>query len=357
MPDGGRGGGKRSGGWGGGGGSGGGGGKKGRWHRPSSSSAVIPYGNAGVMVTCEQGKERAACRDLARALDEAYELRFPDGDEEAGDDGDDGDATKDDTTKDPSADTKKPSSADPGDLLAAEIAQLKETKTESKRFNYLNLDFKACAFVTMCKSASQKVSPSDLVHDVLQKVRAGEGEAKFGDGKKEDEKEDDEKDGDSKDDVAKGTPNTLVPKSRYALRVVPADDVCFAGIEEIKKCVGKMIAKRFPALEGMDDAFVLANKVKFAVHFASRANSSLRRTEVIEAVASLVPVGHQVDLTNPTLTIAVEVVKGTVCVAILKSYPSLFKYNWRMCGLNEQERNSERARNSPPGGGGAEAKE
>jgi len=316
MGDGGRGG-KRGGDWGG----RGGGGKKGRWHRPSSSSAVIPYGVPGVMVTCEQGKERAACRDVARALDEAYELWFPDKDKQDAK----GDAAKDDAN--PSETTKKPSSDDPSDLLAAELKQLKETKSESKRFTYVNLDFKACAFVSMAKGIAGKVAMSDLVHDVLQRVAAGD---------------------DTKEDDDSNKMQSLVPKSRYALRLVPADDVCFAGIEEIKKSVRKMIEGKFPVLEGKNDAFKEKNKKKFAVSFGSRANNSLRRMEIIEAVAELVPVGHKVDLTDPDLTITVEVIKGTVCVSILKNYFKLHKYNWRFCGLTEEERTAERAKNLTP---------
>ena len=51
----------------GGGGGGGGGGKRGRWHKPSSSSAAIPYGTRGVVVTCEQGKRARGVQGRPRA--------------------------------------------------------------------------------------------------------------------------------------------------------------------------------------------------------------------------------------------------------------------------------------------------
>jgi tRNA acetyltransferase TAN1 len=37
------------------------------------------------------------------------------------------------------------------------------------------------------------------------------------------------------------------PRSRHAMRIVPVDAVCFAGMEEIKKAVEPFVAKHFPA--------------------------------------------------------------------------------------------------------------
>ena len=303
----------------GGGGGGGGGGKRGRWHTPSSSSAAIPYGTRGVVVTCEQGKERAACRDVARALDEVFEAKFPSsagGAAEANaDDGEAGGAG------DPSSTAQVSAPVDPSDALAAELRQLKEEKSESRRFEYLNLDFKACAFVRMDAEDSAKCAPSELVHALLDKVRARAGEK----------------------ERREGEDPGFAPRSRHVLRLVPADDVCFAGLEEIKKAAKKLIDAHFPSLEGDDESRKAAKK-KFAVAFASRANSSVKRADVIAAVADLVPKGHVVDLTSPDLTIAVEVIKGTCCVSVLREYYGLLKYNWRMLGLSDEERAAERSR-------------
>mmetsp|Transcript_13275 Transcript_13275/g.55746 ORF Transcript_13275/g.55746 Transcript_13275/m.55746 type:complete len:351 (+) Transcript_13275:161-1213(+) len=313
----------------GGGGGGGGGGKRGRWHKPSSSSAAIPYGTRGVVVTCEQGKERAACRDVARALDEIYEAKFPSS-ANAGD-GESGDAGDPPSTADPGG-----SKTDPSDALAAELRQLKEEKSESQRFEYLNLDFKACAFVRMNKEDAGKCAPSELVHALLEKVRDGERVKKNG-----------------------GDPG-FVPRSRHVMRLVPADDVCFAGMDEIKKAAKALIDARFTAFEAnlndsepsktpadvsSDAPSETKKKKTFAVAFASRANSSLKRAEVIDAVADLVPKGEwSVDLSTPDLTIAVEVIKGTCCLSVLREYYGMLKYNWRMLGLSDEERAAERAR-------------
>jgi tRNA acetyltransferase TAN1 len=66
---------------------------------------------------------------------------------------------------------------------------------------------------------------------------------------------------------------------------------------------------------------------------------------VIDAVADLVPKGEwSVDLSTPDLTIAVEVIKGTCCLSVLREYYGMLKYNWRMLGLSDEERAAERAR-------------
>ena len=309
----------------GGGGGGGGGGKRGRWHKPSSSSAAIPYGTRGVVVTCEQGKERAACRDVARALDEVFEAKFP----SEGSTGATAEANADDVQANDAGDPKEKSTAetqapvDPSDALAAELRQLKEEKSESRRFEYLNLDFKACAFVRMRAEDASRCAPSELVGALLEKVRAGETKRRAGE-----------------------DPG-LVPRSRHVLRLVPADDVCFAGLEEIKKAAKTLIDAHFPSLEGDEKSQKAEDKKKFAVAFASRANSSVKRADVIAAVADLVPKGHVVDLTSPDLTIAVEVIKGTCCVSVLREYYGLLKYNWRMLGLSDEERAAERSRGQP----------
>ena len=303
----------------GGGGGGGGGGKRGRWHTPSSSSAAIPYGTRGVVVTCEQGKERAACRDVARALDEVFEAKFPSsagGAAEANaDDGEAGGAG------DPSSTAQVSAPVDPSDALAAELRQLKEEKSESRRFEYLNLDFKACAFVRMDADSAQTYAPSELVHALLAKARAGEARRRA------------------------GADPGFVPKSRHVLRLVPADDVCFAGLDEIKKAAKSLIETHFPDLEKIPEGEEREKAKKtFAVSFASRANSSVKRADAIAAVADLVPKGHAVDLTSPDLTIAVEVIKGTCCLSVLREYYGLLKYNWRMLGLSDEGRAAERSR-------------
>ena len=276
-------------------------------------------------MTCEQGKERAACRDVARALDEVFEAKFPSSAPPAAEEDPpaDEDPEAGDAVDPPPTAEAKPRNApvDPSDALAAELRQLKEEKSESRRFEYLNLDFKACAFVRMHADSAKTCAPSELVHSLLDKARAGEASRRA------------------------GADPGFVPRSRHVLRLVPADDVCFAGLEEIKKAAKTLIETHFPNLESVPEGEEREKAKKtFAVSFASRANSSVKRADAIAAVADLVPKGHAVDLTSPDLTIAVEVVKGTCCLSVLREYYGLLKYNWRMLGLSDEERAAERSR-------------
>ena len=84
----------------------------------------------------------------------------------------------------------------------------------------------------------------------------------------------------------------------------------------------------------------------FAVTFAARANNTVRRDEVIKAVAALVPPPHTVDLTNPDLTIACEVMKGTASIGVAREYYALRKNNMRQCAMTDEERAAECAKYS-----------
>ena len=250
-----------------------------------------------------------------------FEAKFPSSAPPAAEANADEDPEAGDAVDPPPSASPRNAPVDPSDALAAELRQLKEEKSESRRFEYLNLDFKACAFVRMDADSAQTYAPSELVHALLAKARAGEARRRA------------------------GADPGFVPKSRHVLRLVPADDVCFAGLDEIKKAAKSLIETHFPDLEKIPEGEEREKAKKtFAVSFASRANSSVKRADAIAAVADLVPKGHAVDLTSPDLTIAVEVIKGTCCLSVLREYYGLLKYNWRMLGLSDEERAAERSR-------------
>jgi hypothetical protein len=149
-----------------------------------------------------------------------------------------------------------------------------------------------------------------------------------------------------------------------------------AGVEEIKKAMAPIIAKHFPtkesvaaakeaaaaaAAEGGEAAEGGAAKEEggketekeeevdltprtFAVMFAARANNSMKRADVIPAVAGLVPAPHKVDLGAPDLTIMCEVMKGTCCISVVRDYYPLLKYNQRLLGMSEEERDAEKGK-------------
>lgn len=49
--------------------------------------------------------------------------------------------------------------------------------------------------------------------------------------------------------------------------------------------------------------------LQFAVLYDARANTGVDRTKIIDAVAKSVPSAHKVDLSNPDVSIVVQIVK------------------------------------------------
>ena len=253
----------------------------------------------GYIVTSDAGRERYSWRDTVRNLNDTYESIFP---EEA--------AAAAAAQSEKVADDSK----DASDKLAAELADLKESGGDdaadfarSERFKHVNLDLKACVFIRMKWEATQKISPSELVRRMLTNTR-----------------------------------DTGEPVSRHTLRIVPVEKVCYAAVEDVVKAAKPLIDEAFPA-----DCEKGKEKT-FAVVFNSRANSSLRRSELVPALAALVPEPHKVELGKPEIVVLVEACKGVATVALVKDYYGLLKYNQRLLSMNEEERQAERARCMPP---------
>ncbi|EEH51523.1 uncharacterized protein MICPUCDRAFT_54503 [Micromonas pusilla CCMP1545] len=234
-----------------GGGGGGGHRKKGKWFGHVVSNAAIPYGAAGVVVTCDKGKEKHAVRDVIRYVNESYETLVP--------------SARRDERHD---ERKNKSEGDVSDALEAELRALKEEggdgdgkveggdgDTERRpsrdRFKALKLDFRACAFIQarprsitlMDAEAAKKCPPSALVRHLLTRTKT-EG----------------------------------YPRSRHAMRIVPVDAVCFAGMEEIKKAVEPFVAKHFPAGAKEEEKKTFAIQARSYISFdrfpASRRNTT-----------------------------------------------------------------------------------
>jgi len=72
----------------------------------------------------------------------------------------------------------------------------------------------------------------------------------------------------------------------------------------------------------------------FQILFNSRYNSKISGTEVIKELADVIgkmnPL-NVVDLSNPTHTVLVEVVRNVICLSVVKDYAKLKKYNLLAC--------------------------
>ncbi|CAI9781295.1 unnamed protein product [Fraxinus pennsylvanica] len=109
--------------------------------------------------------------------------------------------------------------------------------------------------------------------------------------------------------------------SRFLLRVLPIEITCYASDEEIRRAIKPVIEQFFPV--------ETQNPLKFAVLYDARANTGVDRTKIIDAVAKSVPSAHKVDLSNPDVSIVVQIVKTICLIGIVEKYKELSKYNVR----------------------------
>ncbi|MBA0673177.1 hypothetical protein Goklo_029010 [Gossypium klotzschianum] len=109
--------------------------------------------------------------------------------------------------------------------------------------------------------------------------------------------------------------------SRFILRVLPVEVACYSSEEEITRAMKPLIEQYFPV--------ETQNPRKFAVLYEARANSGIDRMKIINSVAKSVPAPHKVDLSNPDMTIVVEIVKTICLIGVVEKYKELAKYNLR----------------------------
>lgn len=76
--------------------------------------------------------------------------------------------------------------------------------------------------------------------------------------------------------------------------------------------------------------FKTPNCATYQIAFKARNSSHNKRDEIIKSVAGLVGKlnpKNKVDLTNPELTVIVEVIKAVCCISVVKDYTLYRKYN------------------------------
>ncbi|RXN31762.1 THUMP domain-containing 1 [Labeo rohita] len=109
-------------------------------------------------------------------------------------------------------------------------------------------------------------------------------------------------------------------KSRVILRMLPVSGTCKAFPEEMEKFLSVFLERWFKE----------PLRATYQICFKARNSSHNKRDDVIKAVAGLVgklnPL-NKVDLTNPELTIIIEIIKTVCCVSVVKDYTLFRKYN------------------------------
>ncbi|XP_006286516.2 THUMP domain-containing protein 1 homolog [Capsella rubella] len=109
--------------------------------------------------------------------------------------------------------------------------------------------------------------------------------------------------------------------SRFILRLLPIEVSCYPSEEEISRAIKPLVEQYFPV--------ETSNPRKFAVLYGARANTGLDRMKIINTIAKSIPAPHKVDLSNPEMSIVVEIVKTVCLIGVVEKYKELAKYNLR----------------------------
>ncbi|KAM7394582.1 hypothetical protein PAMP_021373 [Pampus punctatissimus] len=113
---------------------------------------------------------------------------------------------------------------------------------------------------------------------------------------------------------------TKKKKSRVILRMLPVTGTCKAFQEDMVKYLTTFL----------EPWFKTPNCGTYQIAFKARNSSHNKRDEIIKSIAGLVGKlnpKNKVDLTNPELTIIVEVIKAVCCISVVKDYTLYRKYN------------------------------
>ncbi|KAF6736471.1 THUMP domain-containing protein 1 [Oryzias melastigma] len=107
-------------------------------------------------------------------------------------------------------------------------------------------------------------------------------------------------------------------KSRVILRMLPVSITPFQ--EDMVKYLTTFL----------EPWFKTPNCATYKIAFKARNSSHNKRDEIIKSIAGIVGKlnpKNKVDLTNPELTIIVEVIKAVCCISVVKDYTLYRKYN------------------------------
>ncbi|KAG7222565.1 hypothetical protein INR49_016162 [Caranx melampygus] len=113
---------------------------------------------------------------------------------------------------------------------------------------------------------------------------------------------------------------TKKKKSRVILRMLPVTGTCKAFQDDMVKYLTTFL----------EPWFKTPNCATYQIAFKARNSSHNKRDEIIKSIAGLVGKlnpKNKVDLTNPELTIIVEVIKAVCCISVVKDYTLYRKYN------------------------------
>lgn len=234
-------------------------------HKKQRGSRELEVGAQGVLVTCNMNERKCTSEAFSLLNEYADELYGP---EQPAD-------TKDSLSEDEEDDE------DAEAALKKEVSQIQSSmKTHQQRFSAVESGANNVLFIR-----THGVDPEQLVHHILSDLH-----------------------------------QTKKRKSRVILRMLPVSGTCKAFPEDMEKFLSVFLERWFRA----------PLRATYQICFKARNSSHNKREEVIKAVAGLVgklnPL-NKVDLTNPELSIIIEIIRAVCCVSVLKDYTLFRKYN------------------------------
>ncbi|KAM4751458.1 THUMP domain-containing protein 1 [Anableps anableps] len=234
-----------------------------RW----KGSRELEVGMQGILITCNMNERKCTAEAFNLLNEYADELYGPE--------------KLQDNKRSSSSEEEEAEEEDVDVALKKEVAQLQLSAGKwEKRFQALESGANNVIFIR-----TQNLEPDKLVHHILSDLHS-----------------------------------TKKKKSRVILRMLPVTGTCKAFQEDMLKYLTTFL----------EPWFKTPNSATYQIAFKARNSSHNKREEIIKSIAGLVGKlnpKNKVDLTNPELTIIVEVIKAVCCVSVARDYTLYRKYN------------------------------
>ncbi|KAG8014612.1 THUMP domain-containing protein 1 [Nibea albiflora] len=230
-------------------------------------SRELEVGMQGILITCNMNERKCTAEAFNLLNEYADELYGPE---------------KLQDNNGSSSDEEEADEEDVDVALKKEVAQLQTSGAkQERRFQALDSGANNVIFIK-----TQNLESDKLVHHILSDLHS-----------------------------------TKKKKSRVILRMLPVTGTCKAFQDDMVKYLTTFL----------EPWFKTPNCATYQIAFKARNSSHNKRDEIIKAIAGSL-VGklnpkNKVDLTNPELTVIVEVIKAVCCISVVKDYTLYRKYN------------------------------
>ncbi|KNE54537.1 hypothetical protein AMAG_00507 [Allomyces macrogynus ATCC 38327] len=258
--------------------------------RRTGNEVQLTPGMIGFFVSATKGRERMASKEVSGLITEQLESLYADALAAASAPA--AASTEADTESKPAA----AAASSIEDDIARELSNLAESKGDnfhSSHLQHLGMATDCLLFLQLTPAAlATAVDPVRVIENMFEELVGGDGERK-------------------------------APRTRFAHRIIPFQATCKADEDEIAKTVADLVEKNPPS-ESKE------GKASFALNVKIRNNPRVDRDRLIAKLAKpLVDAGHAVNLTQPEMSVVIEVIRGVagVCIVHGGRYVRLRRFN------------------------------